>query len=175
MKRKSTSHVQGKGGNQKANLVQKAKSKKAKSWQLLFRTAGSTSIDLANGSFDSGTGQVMFGLSDILGHFGLGRVWFSSSRFRINQFLIKYACYAKTSNFVENFRSGMVSVRSDQINSGFRSTFGWAYFGCRVMYGSRSFGSSFGSLVSFARPNFKQSYLPKYIPKMDEKTPNVYF
>ena len=49
----------------------------------------------------------MFGLSDISGRFGLGRVWFGSDRFRVNQFLMKYARHAKTSNFVENFGSGM--------------------------------------------------------------------
>ena len=42
----------------------------------------------------------------------LGRVWFGSGRFRLNQFLVKYACHAKTSNFVENFGSGMVRFAS---------------------------------------------------------------
>ena len=31
---------------------------------------------------------------------------------RVNQFLINYACHAKTSNFIENFGSGMVRFGS---------------------------------------------------------------
>ena len=57
-------------------------------------------------------GRVIFGLSDISGRFSLGRVWFGSGRFRVNQFLVKHACHAKTSNFVENFGSGMVRFGS---------------------------------------------------------------
>ena len=64
----------------------------------------------------SSSDWVIFGLSDILGHFGLGRVWFGSGRFRVNQFLVKYACHAKTSNFVENFGSGMVRVGSIRVS-----------------------------------------------------------
>jgi len=60
----------------------------------------------------SNLGRIMFGLSDISGRFGLGRLWFSSGRFRVDQFLVKYARHAKTSNFVENFRSGMVRIGS---------------------------------------------------------------
>ena len=56
----------------------------------------------------SSLGRVMFGLNKISGRFGLGRVWFGSDQFRVNQFLVKYACHAKTSNFVENCRSDMV-------------------------------------------------------------------
>ena len=43
----------------------------------------------------SSSGWVMFGLSDISGRLGLGRVWFSSSGFQVNQILVKYACHAK--------------------------------------------------------------------------------
>ena len=40
-------------------------------------------VDLTNGSFGSvwvglSSGRVMFGLNDISGRFGLGRVWFGS-------------------------------------------------------------------------------------------------
>ena len=69
--------------------------------------------------FGSSSGWIMFGLNEISGHFGSGRIWFGSgriwfgsSRFRVNQFLVKYGCHAKTSNFVENFGSGMVRVGS---------------------------------------------------------------
>ena len=54
------------------------------------------------------SGWVMFRLSEISDRFGLGRVWFGSGRFRVNQFLVKYPRHTKTSNFVENFASGMV-------------------------------------------------------------------
>ena len=57
----------------------------------------------------------MFGLSDISGLFGLGRVWFSSYRFRVNHF-VKYTHHAKTSNFVENFGSGMVRFGSIRVS-----------------------------------------------------------
>jgi len=53
----------------------------------------------------------MFGLIEISGCFGLGRVWFASGQLRVNQFLVKYTCHAKTSNFVENFGSDMVRFR----------------------------------------------------------------
>ena len=62
------------------------------------------------------SGRVIFGLSDISGHFGLGRVWFGSGRFRVNQFLVKYARYTKTSHFVKNFGSGMVRVGSIRVS-----------------------------------------------------------
>ena len=64
----------------------------------------------------SSSDRVMFGSSDISGHFSLGRVWFCSGRFRVNQFLIKYARHAKTSNFVENFASGMVRFGSIRVS-----------------------------------------------------------
>ena len=64
----------------------------------------------------SSSGWVMFGLSDISGCFGLGRVWFGSGRFRVNQFLVKCTRHAKTSNFVENFGSGMVRVGSIRVS-----------------------------------------------------------
>ena len=54
----------------------------------------------------------MFGLGGISSRFDLGQAWFGSGRFRVNQFLVKYARNAKTSNFVENFGSGMVRVGS---------------------------------------------------------------
>ena len=54
------------------------------------------------------SGWVMFRLNDISYRFGLGRVWFGSGRFRVNQFLAKHARHAKTSNFMEKFGSGMV-------------------------------------------------------------------
>jgi len=60
--------------------------------------------------------RVMFGLSDISGRFGLGRVWFGSGRFRVNQFLVKYTLHCKTSNFVENFGSGMVRFGSIRVS-----------------------------------------------------------
>ena len=63
----------------------------------------------------SSSGWVMFRLNEISGRFGLGRVWFGSGRFQINQFLVKYACHTKTSNFVENFGSGMVQFGSIRI------------------------------------------------------------
>ena len=69
----------------------------------------------------SSLGRVMFGLNEISGRFGLGRVWFSSGQFLVNQFLVKCACHAKTSNFVENFRVEYGLVRT---NSDFGSTFG---------------------------------------------------
>ena len=56
----------------------------------------------------SSSGWVIFGLNEISGRFSLGQVWFGSGPFRINQFLVKYACHAKTSNFAENFGSSMV-------------------------------------------------------------------
>jgi len=65
----------------------------------------------------SSSGWVIFGLNEISGRFGLGRVWFGSGRFRLNQFLVKYACHAKTSNFVENFGSGMVRFGSIRVSS----------------------------------------------------------
>ena len=51
----------------------------------------------------------------------MGRVWLSSGRFRVNQFLVKYARHAKTSNFLENFGSGTVwfgSIRVSGLLSG---------------------------------------------------------
>ena len=60
----------------------------------------------------SSSSWVIFGLSDISGRFNLGRVWFGSSRFRVNQFLFKYTRHAKISNFVENFESGMIRFGS---------------------------------------------------------------
>jgi len=33
---------------------------------------------------ESYSGSILFGLSDILGHFGLDWVWFSSDQFRVN-------------------------------------------------------------------------------------------
>jgi len=36
----------------------------------------------------------MFGLTDISGYFGLGRVWFRSGRFGVNQVLVKYTRHA---------------------------------------------------------------------------------
>jgi len=71
------------------------------------------SLDLANGSFGSGTDWVKFrsGHVRVKWHFGLDRVWFSSGRFRVNQFLVKYARPAKTNNFVEYFGSDMVHFR----------------------------------------------------------------
>ena len=69
----------------------------------------------------SSSGWVMFGLSDIFGRFGLGRVWFRSGRFRANHLLVKYAPHAKTSNFVKIFGSGMVwfgSIRVSGLLSG---------------------------------------------------------
>ena len=59
----------------------------------------------------------MFGLNEILDRFGLGRVLFGLDRFRVNQFLVKYTCRAKTSNFVENFGSSMVRFGSIRISS----------------------------------------------------------
>jgi len=60
----------------------------------------------------SSLGRVMFGLSDISGRFGLGRVWFGSGGFRIRQFLVKYTRHVKTNNFVEN--SGRARFSSAQ-------------------------------------------------------------
>ena len=65
-------------------------------------------------------GRVMFGLSDISDRFSLGRVWFGSGRFRVNQILVKYARHAKTSNFVENFGSGQFGFRVHFLVSVFR-------------------------------------------------------
>jgi len=65
----------------------------------------------------SSSGRVMFGLSDISGRFGLGRVWFGSGRFWVNQFFAKYAHHAKTSNFVENFGSSMTRFGSIRVSS----------------------------------------------------------
>ena len=36
--------------------------------------------------------------------------------FRVNQFLVKYACHAKISNFVEKFGSGMIRFMSIPIS-----------------------------------------------------------
>jgi len=83
----------------------------------------------------SSSGRVMFGLSDISGRFGLGRVWFSSDRFWVNQFLMKCAHHAKTSNFVENLGSGMVRAGSIRVSGEHIS----------------GLGSDFWSWVSFAR------------------------
>jgi len=58
----------------------------------------------------------MFGLNDILHHLGLGRVWFGSRQFQVNQFLVKHARHAKTSNFVENFGSSMAQLGSIRIS-----------------------------------------------------------
>ena len=89
----------------------------------------------------------MFGLNDVS-----GRVWFGSGRFRVNQFLIKYARNVKTSNFVENFGSGMVRVGSGQF--GFRVRFRVSIFRVSGRVCSGSFGSGFGSHVNFARSNY---------------------
>ena len=62
------------------------------------------------------SGWVMFGLNEISGRFGSGRVWFVSGQFRVNQFLVTYACHAKTSNFVENFGSSMVWFGSIRVS-----------------------------------------------------------
>ena len=61
----------------------------------------------------SSSGRVMFGLSNISGHFGLGRVWFGW----VNQIWVRYARHAKTSNFVENFGSDMVQFESIRVSS----------------------------------------------------------
>ena len=66
--------------------------------------------------FGSSSGWVMFGLNDISGRFGLGRVWFGSGRVRVNQFLVKYTRHAKTSNFVKKFGSGMVRFGSIRVS-----------------------------------------------------------
>ena len=58
----------------------------------------------------------MFGLSDISGLFGLGRLWFGSGRFRVNQFAIKYARNGKTSTFIENFGPDMVRFGSIRVS-----------------------------------------------------------
>ena len=84
----------------------------------------------------SSSGWVMFGLNDVSGRFGSGRVWFGSGRFRVNQFLVKYARNAKTSNFVENFGSGQFGFRVRFRVSIFRVS-GWVWvrvvrFGFRV-------------------------------------------
>ena len=46
----------------------------------------------------------------------MGQVWLGSSRFWVNQFLVKYARHAKRSNFEENFGLGMVRHRSTRIS-----------------------------------------------------------
>jgi len=58
----------------------------------------------------------MFGLSGISDYFSLGRVRFDSGRFRVNQFLVKCARHAKTSNFVENFGSCTIRLGSIRIS-----------------------------------------------------------
>jgi len=65
----------------------------------------------------SSSGWVKFGLNDILGRFGLDRVWFSPGRVQVNQLLVKYAHHAKTSNFVKNFGSGMIRFGSIQVSN----------------------------------------------------------
>jgi len=65
----------------------------------------------------------MFGLSGISDRFCLGRVWFGSGRFWVNQFLVKYARHAKTSKFVKNFESVMVQFESIQISGLFFSEY----------------------------------------------------
>ena len=82
------------------------------------------------------------------GRFGLDRVWLSSGRFRVNQFLVKYALHAKTSNFVENFESGMVRFGSIRISGPLS---GEHISSVGSEYGSGSFCSGFGSQVNFAR------------------------
>jgi len=90
----------------------------------------------------SGLDRVMFELKDILGRFGLGR-------FRVNQFLIKYARHVETSNFVKNFGSDIVrfgSVRvSDPLSGEHISGVG---------SGMRPARSDFGSRVKLVRSNY---------------------
>ena len=81
--------------------------------------------------------QVMFRLSDISGRFGLDQVWFDLGRFRINQFLVKYVRHAKTSNFVEDFGSGMARFGSIRVLSSLPSEH------------ISDIGSSMGSVVRF--------------------------
>jgi len=59
------------------------------------------------------SGWVMFGLNDISGRFGLGRIWFGV---RVNQFLVKYARHAKTNNFSKNFGSDMIRFGSIRVS-----------------------------------------------------------
>ena len=49
-----------------------------------------------------------------------------------------------------------VSSVMDRFTSGVRVQIGSSYFGCRFGYGSGSFGSGFGSRVSFARSTYEQ-------------------
>ena len=48
--------------------------------------------------------------------FWIVSVWVGYGLVRVNQFLVKYACHAKISNYVENFGSGMVQFVSIRIS-----------------------------------------------------------
>ena len=107
-----------------------------------------TWVDLVNGSFSSYTGHVKFGLGHVLGlvTFRVGLAWVGLTLAQVNFGSIdfwQYTCHAKISNFIENFRSGIVWVNLD-----FGSTFGWAYFRCQVGYGFGTFGPNFKSQVN---------------------------
>ena len=64
----------------------------------------------------SSSGWVMFRLSDILGHFNLGLVWFDSGQFRVDQFLVKCTHHAKTRNFLKKFGWSMIRFRSIKVS-----------------------------------------------------------
>ena len=143
-------------------------------------------LDLTNELFDLGTGRVMFRLSDILGCFSLGRVLFDSNRFRVNQFLVKYARHAKTSNFVENSGSSIVRLWSIQVSGPFSSerisdimsnmsldrSFEFRMSGqfCHV----QQIPTSAAAFAGFYHPSFKYTHicplLHSYIPTLVSET-----
>ena len=94
----------------------------------------------------------MFGLNDILSRFDLGRVWFGSGRFQVNQFLAKYVRHTKTSDFVQSCGSGMVCFGSIRVLGPLSVE---QISGVGSGYGSGSFGLGFGSRASFARSKHK--------------------
>ena len=122
-------------------------------------------LDLANRSFGSGTGRVKFGLGHIWVKWDFGSFQFGSGMVRFGSISdqsifgqIRLSCQNK--QLCRKFGVGYSLVR---VNSGFGSTFGWAYFGCRVGYGPGSFDSNFGSRVSFTRSTWDQ--LPHYLDR----------
>ena len=73
----------------------------------------------------------------------VGMVQFGSISGQLIFGQIRSSCQNK--QLCRKFRVGYGSIR---VNSGFGSTFGWAYFECRVAYGSGSLRSSFRSVLS---------------------------
>ena len=79
----------------------------------------------------------------------MGRVNFGSGRCQANQFLVQYICYAKTSDFVENFEFSMI-----QFGSILGLLLGEYSLDVGLGCGFESFDSGFRSQVSLARSKY---------------------